>query len=113
MILRLGMLTAIVALLGLSSPRDPSGAPLPRVGADCRFRGFELKGRVQLVRAFPDVRVQIVQSSPDLRVQKVRALPDSCGEWQVVEAFPDLRVEIVEAMPDLRIQLVETFPGPP
>lgn len=83
------------------------------VGKDCTFKGMKLWGKVQFVKAFPDIKVQVVKAFPDLKVQKVNAFPDTCGKWQVVTAFPDIKVQIVDAFPDVKIQYVDAFPGLP
>ena len=77
------------------------------------FKGIPLRGRVQVVSAFPDIRVKVVSAFPALRVQAVGSFPDKIGQWQFVEAFPDFKIQFVEAFPDLSIQFVEAFPGLP
>ncbi len=72
---------------------------------------YALKGKVQIVENFPDLKVQIVESFPDIKVQIVNHLPNQCGQVQIVENFPDLKVQIVESFPDLKVQIVEHFPG--
>ena len=59
----------------------------------------ELYGRIQFVKAFPDVKVQVVKAFPDIRVQRVKAFPDKPGKWQIVDSFPDWKVQIVDAFP--------------
>ena len=78
---------------------------------DCSFNGIELKGKVQFVESFPDIKIQVVESFPDIKVKLVEAFPDDCGEWQIVESFPDFKVQIVESFPDIKVKLVESFPG--
>ncbi len=78
---------------------------------DCRFKEFNLYGKVQFVNSFPDIKIQYVNSFPDIKVKFVSAFPDDCGEWQVVDSFPDFKVQIVESFPDLKVQVVESFPG--
>ncbi len=77
----------------------------------CDWNGIPLKGRVQFVESFPDLKIEIVESFPDIKVRLVEAFPDECGEWQVVESFPDFKVQVVESFPDLKVQYVESFPG--
>ena len=79
--------------------------------AGCSFDGHPLRGKVQVVEHFPDVKVQVVTAFPDLKVQLVEHFPDACGEWQLVERFPDLKVQFVERFPDVKIQYVQHFPG--
>ena len=79
--------------------------------SDCTWNGIELKGKVQFVESFPDLKIQVVESFPDLKVKLVTAFPDDCGEWQVVESFPDFKVQIVESFADIKVQYVEAFPG--
>lgn len=79
----------------------------------CSFQGVELKGKVQFVESFPDIKIQIVESFPDIKVKLVESFPDNCGEWQVVESFPDFKVQIVESFADIKVQYVESFPGMP
>ena len=78
---------------------------------DCSFNGIELKGKVQFVESFPDIKIQVVESFPDINVKLVEAFPDDCGEWQVVESFPDFKVQVVESFPDIKVKYVESFPG--
>jgi hypothetical protein len=83
------------------------------VGADCTWNGISLKGKVQIVTSFPDVKVQAVTSFPDLRVSFVSSFPDSCGKWQIVDSFPDFTIQYVTSFPDVKIQMVDSFPGVP
>ena len=78
---------------------------------DCSFNGIELRGKVQFVEAFPDIKIQYVNAFPDIKVKMVEHFPDDCGEWQTVEHFPDFKVQVVSAFPDIKVQLVEHFPG--
>ncbi len=82
-----------------------------RVAADCTWNGIVLKGKIQVVESFPDIKVQIVTSFPDLNVQNVTSFPDDCGEWQFVESFPDFKVQFVESFADITIEYVTSFPG--
>jgi len=77
----------------------------------CYVNGIELKGKMQFVESFPDIRIQVVESFPDIKVKFVEAFPDECGEWQVVESFPDFTVQVVESFPDIKVKYVESFPG--
>lgn len=83
------------------------------VGPDCVFRGVALKGRVQIVESFPDIKVRIVSSFPDLKVKIVESFPDACGKWTYVESFPDFKVQFVTSFADIDIEFVESFPGLP
>ena len=80
---------------------------------NCSWKGIELKGKVQFVESFPDIKIQIVESFPDIKVKLVESFPDECGEWQVVESFPDFKVQVVESFPDIKVKYVESFPGLP
>ena len=95
------------------SPGDGDALCAVPTDQPCTLNGIELKGKVQFVESFPDIRIQIVESFPDLRVKLVEAFPDDCGEWQVVESFPDFKVQVVESFPDLKVKYVESFPGLP
>jgi len=77
----------------------------------CTFKGHKLWGKVQVVKAFPDIKVQVVTAFPDVKVKKVTAFPDACGKWQFVTAFPDIKIQFVTAFPDVKIQYVDAFPG--
>jgi len=79
--------------------------------SECLWNGIELKGKVQFVEFFPDIKIQYVESFPDIKVKLVESFPDDCGEWQVVESFPDFKVQIVESFPDIKVKYVESFPG--
>ena len=89
---------------------------LPAAGSPCpggMFKGIPLKGRVQVVTAFPDVKVKVVDAFPDLNVKAVEHFPDKIGMWQFVTTFPDFKVQFVEEFPDVKIRFVEQFPGLP
>ncbi len=79
--------------------------------ADCQFKSWPLKGKVQFVDSFPDIKIQYVDAFPDIKVKMVDSFPDDCGEWQKVESFPDFKVQVVTSFPDLKVQLVNSFPG--
>ncbi len=83
------------------------------VSEACMYKGIPLRGKVQVVKNFPDFKVQKVASFPDLKVQWVKTFPDDCGKWQQVETFPDFKIQYVENFPDLKIQQVTSFPGRP
>jgi hypothetical protein len=102
---------AVPAVAGASDrvPGNPAGA----VPQSCVFNGFALKGKVQVVEHFPDIKVQVVEHFPDLKVKTVQHFPDDCGEWQFVEHFPDFKIQYVQHFPDVKIQFVEHFPGVP
>jgi hypothetical protein len=82
-----------------------------KVNKACTLNGKRLWGKIQVVKAFPDLKVQVVRAFPDLKVQKVTAFADGCGKWQFVDAFPDLKIQFVDAFPDLKVEFVSAFPG--
>ncbi|WP_089412422.1 hypothetical protein [Amphiplicatus metriothermophilus] len=84
-----------------------------KIGPDCTLKGLPLRGDVQVVDSFPDLKVQIVESFPDLKVKAVESFPDDCGEWRFVDSFPDFKIQYVDSFPDLTIRFVESFPGLP
>ena len=96
------------SLASLSSP-----ALAGEVGADCKLKGFELWGDVEIVESFPDLKVQVVDSFPDLKVEVVEAFPDKCGKWKFVTSFPKLKIQYVDSFPDLKVEFVTSFPGVP
>jgi len=81
------------------------------VNSDCTWNGISLKGKVQFVTSFPDIKIQYVTSFPDIKVQWVTSFPDDCGEWQEVTSFPDFKVQVVTSFPDVQVQEVTSFPG--
>lgn len=81
------------------------------INSDCTFDGIALKGKVQIVESFPDIKVQWVESFPDIKVKWVSSFPDDCGEWQEVTSFPDFKIQIVTSFPDVKAQEVTSFPG--
>ena len=118
--MRRALLAGLVTLCAGIGPVAAQPTPAPddaltpmKVSAGCTFKGKKLWGKIQVVKAFPDLKVQVVKAFPDLKVQKVNAFPDKCGKWQFVEAFPDLKVQFVDAFPDVKIQYVDAFPGVP
>jgi hypothetical protein len=83
------------------------------VPKSCLLKGKRLKGQVQIVTSFPDLKVQKVTSFPDLKVKWVTSFPDQCGLWKKVTSFPDFKIQWVTSFPDLKIQEVTSFPGVP
>jgi len=81
------------------------------INSDCTWNGISLKGNVQFVTSFPDIKIQYVTSFPDIKVQWVTSFPDDCGEWQEVTSFPDFKVQVVTSFPDVQVQEVTSFPG--
>ena len=79
----------------------------------CSFNGFPLRGDVQVVDSFPDIKVQVVESFPDLNVEIVESFPGKCGQWKIVESFADIKIQYVDSFPDLKIRIVTSFPGVP
>jgi len=79
----------------------------------CMFDGFPLRGKVQVVDSFPDLKVQVVDSFPDLKVEVVESFPDDCGQWKFVQSFPDVKIQYVDSFPDVKIKMVTSFPGWP
>lgn len=84
-----------------------------KLGKDCSFKGKVLRGKVQIVTSFPDIKIQVVNSFPDLKVKQVDSFPDHCGQWQFVSHFPNFKVQFVDSFPDLKVQFVDSFPGLP
>ena len=76
----------------------------------CNWNGIDLRGKVQIVESFPDIKIQVVSSFPDLKVKRVDSFPDDCGEWQFVDSFPDFKIQFVDSFPDFKIRFVESFP---
>ena len=113
-LLILGICTAFI-----SGPEKTAGSKTKTtlvakgIDGDCKFKGFKMYGKIQVVKSFPDLKVQIVNSFPDLKVQEVTSFPDACGKWQFVTSFPDLKIQYVESFPDIKIQFVKSFPGKP
>ncbi len=99
-------------LLMLSVFRCPLALAAEEFNKDtCSAKGIPLKGKVQVVRAFADLKVETVQSFPDIRVERVGSFPDDCGEWQFVSSFPDFTIEFVDAFGDVKVEFVHSFPG--
>jgi len=79
--------------------------------SDCRHNGIELKGKVQFVDSFPDLKIKFVSSFADIDVQFVSSFPDDCGQWQEVSSFPDFTVQVVDSFPEIEVKKVSSFPG--
>ena len=94
----------LLALCSASQAADLSG---------CSLNGIELKGKVEVVDSFADLKVEVVDSFPDLRVELVTSFPDDCGQWQIVDSFGDFKIQYVDSFPDIKIQIVDSFPGVP
>lgn len=82
-----------------------------KVPKSCRLKGKKLKGKVKIVKSFPDFKVKIVSSFPDLKVKWVSSFPDKCGKWKKVSSFPDFKIKWVTSFPDFTIKIVTSFPG--
>ncbi|MFC3193742.1 hypothetical protein ACFODZ_05775 [Marinicella sediminis] len=78
---------------------------------NCHHNGIELKGKVQFVDSFPDLKIKYVSSFGDIDVQFVSSFPDDCGQWQEVTSFPDFTVQVVDSFPDIEVRKVSSFPG--
>lgn len=97
----------VAGILGLLA----TASAVEAAPAGCAVKGKPFYGRVQVVKAFPDVRVKLVRGLEDLRVQRVSALPTRCGQWQLVTSLPDLKVQFVDAFEDITIRWVDAMPG--
>jgi hypothetical protein len=106
------LVTMLVLLAATAFPRMAAQAGR-KIGPDCALNGHKLYGKIQVVKAFPDLKVKIVSAFPDLKVQVVDNFPDKCGQWKMVDTFPDLKIQFVESFPDLTIKRVGAFPGVP
>jgi hypothetical protein len=107
-----GKMQNTIVTLGILVGLMTSGWALAgSVGSDCRFNGIELKGKVQVVSSYADIKVQEVSSYGDLKVQEVSSYPDSCGEWQFVDSYPDFKIQYVSSYGDIKIQKVSSYPG--
>jgi hypothetical protein len=82
-----------------------------KVPRNCRLKGKTLKGKVKIVKSFPDFKVKRVSSFPDLKVKWVSSFPDKCGKWKKVSSFPDFKIKWVTSFPDFTIKIVSSFPG--
>ncbi len=82
-----------------------------KVPKSCRLKGKTLKGKVKIVKSFPDFKVKRVSSFPDLKVKWVTSFPDKCGKWKKVSSFPDFKIKWVTSFPDFTIKIVSSFPG--
>ena len=93
----------LASLFGLAScvPLTADIAEAGAVDSSCTLKGHTLKGKVQIVSSFPD-----------LKVQKVTSFPDEPGKWQMVDSFPDYKIQFVDSFPDFTIEWVDSFPGP-
>ena len=92
-------------------PEWQKAAIIQDISSDCTYEGIALKGKVQIVESFPDIKVQWVESFPDIKVKWVNSFPDDCGEWQEVSSFPDFKIQIVTSFPDIKAEEVTSFPG--
>ncbi len=88
-----------------------STASSSRSEKSCYHNGIELKGKVEFVDSFPDLKVKFVSSFADIDVKFVSSFPDDCGEWQEVSSFPDFKIQVVDSFPDIEVKKVSSFPG--
>lgn len=98
-----------VALLGMGVASSAQAGDL----SGCAFDGIELKGEVEIVDSFPDVKVQIVDSFPDIKVEWVDSFAGDCGQWEETSGSGDFKIQYVDSFPDVKIQIVDSFPGLP
>ena len=90
-----------LALCLLAAPALAQARDLDK--ANCTYKGIQLRGKVQIVNAFPDIKIEVVNAFEDIRVERVRAFASSCGKWEIVTAFPDFKVQIVRAFGDIKV----------
>jgi len=120
---------ALIILIGISENRSWQSASSPaqslmsgngsssqtakaeKPKENCHHNGIELKGKVQFVDSFPDLKIKFVDSFGDINVQFVSSFPDDCGQWQEVSSFPDFTVQVVDSFPDIEVRKVSSFPG--
>ena len=100
-----GSLLLVAGALALASPASAGKI------SGCSVNGKQLKGKVQVVTSFPDIKVQVVSSFPDINVKKVSSMPSSCGEWQFVDSQPDFKIQFVTSFPDIKVKYVSSSPG--
>lgn len=64
-----------------------------------------LKGRVEIVNSFADLKVEIVESFADVIVDVVNTSweDDECGKIQIVKSFADIKIEVVKSFADIKI----------
>ena len=79
----------------------------------CSYDGIELKGDVEVVDNFGDIKVEFVDNFADLNVELVDNFPDDCGEWKIVDNFGDFSIEYVDNFGDIKVKFVDNFPGVP
>lgn len=77
----------------------------------CYHNGIELKGNVQFVDSFPDLKIKYVSSFADIHVEFVSSFANNCGQWKEVSSFPDFKVQVVDSFPDIEVKKVSSFPG--
>ena len=68
----------------------PGAGRRPRQG-QLHVQGHPLRGKVQIVDAFPDIKIEVVTAFEDLRVERVRAFASAAANGEIVTAFPDFR----------------------
>ena len=100
-------------LNGMPQPNNKSEAKAASNNAEksCYHNGIELKGNVQFVDSFPDLKIKYVSSFADIHVEFVSSFPDDCGQWKEVGSFPDFKVQVVDSFPDIEVKKVSSFPG--
>lgn len=90
----------LLALFVVATNAEPASSKLQ----GCSVNGIYLKGRVQVVSAFGDVKIREVGTGADLQVRIVD-LPQSCGEWRFVDSLPDFTVEYVSIGEDITVKI--------
>ncbi len=68
-----------------------------------------LKGRVKIVKEYPDLTIKIVEEYPDIEVTVVDSyVEDECGRIMIVNEYPNLYVKIVNEYPDITIRFKDS-----
>ncbi len=100
-------------MMGNAVPGNQSSAKAANKSTEksCSHNGIELKGNVQFVDSFPDLKIKYVSSFADIHVEFVSSFPDNCGQWKEVSSFPDFKVQVVDSFPDIEVKKVSSFPG--
>ncbi len=65
-----------------------------------------LKGKVQIVNNFADLKVEIVDSFEDVVIEIVSTSweDDYCGQIELVDNFADIKIEVVKNFADVKIR---------
>jgi hypothetical protein len=72
------------------------------------LEGFELSGRVQIVKHNEDYKIQLVKSFGDFDTEIVKHMLCKKKAWLFVRHNPDFKIKLVTHHPDLKVRIINS-----